>query len=251
MSFVGLLKRIVVLLGSGLVSSTIALAAPDFDQTPDTPEDFAYKVNWFAVRTSDPVAVANALSLGEGWRANWASGIAAAYGNSPGGDKRAWIFVSPAVKGWVFVVGYRLPYPVMHTEDRHRGIGGKFDLLLGKLSSRFSEVQFFGSYRVVDFVAWAKMIQGKEARIFAYADGQVLANVGSQTREEARLRFVNLSGLSPGDASARIFSVNQLPSEEDVTKIAAAWSIDPSRLSEVGESPGVGMLYELPKAWSQ
>jgi hypothetical protein len=54
------------------------------------------------------------------------------------------------------------------------------------------------SYRVCDFVAWARAVKGKPIRIFAYfgSEGEVLANVGDQTAEEAKLKFANLSGLS-------------------------------------------------------
>jgi hypothetical protein len=41
---------------------------------------------------------------------------------------------------------------------------------------RFDDVQFFGSYRVSDFVTWARALNGKSVRIFAYADSEVLAN---------------------------------------------------------------------------
>jgi hypothetical protein len=34
---------------------------PSFDQTPSRPEPFAYKVNWFAVKASDPASVLDAL----------------------------------------------------------------------------------------------------------------------------------------------------------------------------------------------
>jgi hypothetical protein len=34
-------------------------------------------------------------------------------------------------------------------------IGRKFDVLFSRLTKRFADVQFFGSYRVVSFVAWA------------------------------------------------------------------------------------------------
>ena len=53
---------------------------------------------------------------------------------------------------------------------------------------RFDDVQFFGSHRGVDFVAWARALNGKPVRIFAFAD-EVMANFGKQTPEEAKLAF--------------------------------------------------------------
>lgn len=34
---------------------------PSFDQTPDEPEPFGYKISWFALKTSDPAAVLEAI----------------------------------------------------------------------------------------------------------------------------------------------------------------------------------------------
>jgi len=51
---------------------------PSFDQTPDKPQSFGYKVSWFAVKTSDTASVLDALEFGEAMPANWASGIAGA-----------------------------------------------------------------------------------------------------------------------------------------------------------------------------
>ena len=68
------------------------------------------------------------------------------------------MFASPPVSGWVFVAGFWLPYPVAPTE-RHHEIGKKFDVLFSRLMKRFDDVQFFGSYRVVDFAAWARALK--------------------------------------------------------------------------------------------
>jgi len=119
--------------------------------------------------------VLDVLEFGEATPANWASGIAGAlpFGGSQSSDP--WVFVSPTVSGWVSVVGSWLPYPAS-IEPQHE-IGRKFDLLFSRLMKRFDDVQFFGSYRVVDFVAWARALNSKPLRIFAYADGEVLERV--------------------------------------------------------------------------
>lgn len=245
-------RRFLAVLGIGAASATACADMPSFDLTPDRPEAFGYKVNWFAVRASDPASVANALGIGPGVPANWASGMAAAYGRLSATDKRSWIFLSSPVKGWVFVVGSSLPYPVMHTADRHGGIGQKFDTVLSRLTRNFLEVQFFGSYRVVGFVAWARAQKDKPTRVFAFGDGDVYANIGNQTQEEASLHFLNLSGLSPRAASERLFSVDgKLPSETDVLRLAALWSLDPAQLPEVDTPLSLGLVVELPKALGQ
>ena len=269
--------------GSALSTAAVASPAPQiggamptFDQTPDKPRSFGYKISWFAVKHSDPASVLDALEFGAGKQANWASGLSAAYETSQRTD--AWVFVSPPVSGWVLVVGSSLPYPVAATEPLHN-IGTKFDALFSRLMKRFPQVQFFGSYRVVGFVAWARAQNGEPTRIFSYADGEVYANVGEQTPEEVKLKFANLGGLSPPAARDRIFKiateqdaeedalvasgvppreararverVHAIPNEKDVVELAALWSSDPTRLSSQEHSLGVGLAARLPKDWIQ
>ena len=244
---------------------------PSFDQTPDQPEAFGYKISWFALKASDPASVIDALEFGEAMRTNWASGLAAVYGNS-GSDDR-WVFVSPPVDGWILAISRGWPHP---TAETHREIGARFDVLLSRLMKRFDDVQFFGSYRVSDFAAWARALNGEPARIFAYADGQVLMNFGDQTSEEAKLRLVDLTGLSPSDAGDEIFRVAEeqneeeerlladglsrteavarvrqngrqvFPEEEGVADLAALWSIDPTKLEEQDHPVGLGLAARLP-----
>lgn len=45
-------------------------AMPSFDQTPDEPEPFGFKVSWFAVKASDPASVLDAFELREATPAN-------------------------------------------------------------------------------------------------------------------------------------------------------------------------------------
>lgn len=251
---------------------------PSFDQTPDKPEPFGFKVSWFAVKATDPASVLDALEFREVTPANWASGLAAAYGDSQSTDR--WIFVSPPIGGWVLVIGGWLPYPTIET---HHDIGRRFDVLFSRLMERFDDAQFFGSHRVVDFVAWARALKGKPMRIFAWSgsEGAVLANAGEQTPEEAKLGFPDLSGLSPSDAGDRIFQiaeqqnaeesaliasglsgreararlrqngVHAFVSETDVVELAGLWSIDPTQLSNLDYSPGLGLAARLPNDLAQ
>lgn len=251
---------------------------PSFDQKPDTPEPFGFKVSWFAVKALDPASVLDALEFSEATPANWSSGLEAAYGQSHKDDP--WVFISPPLSGWVLVVGFSLPYPTIET---HHDIGMRFDLLFSRLMKRFDDVQFFGSHRVVDFVAWARALTGKPIRIFAWSGsaGAVLANVGGQTPEEAQLGFPDLSDLSPSEAGDRIFEIaGQQDAEEgaliasglsgreararirqsglhafvdetDVVKLAGLWSIDPTRLSNLDYPPGLGLAARLPNNLAQ
>jgi hypothetical protein len=184
------------------------------------------------------------------------------------------VFVSPPVDGWVLAVSAWFPYPV--AIDAHHDIGEKFDVLFSRLMTRFGDVQFFGSYRGVGLVTWARALGGAPMRIFGCADGGVLANFGEQTSEEAQLGFANLSGLSPLDAGDKIFAIageqgaekdrliasgisfrdaqarvrengrDAIPDETDVTDLAALWSIDPTRLSDQDHPRGLGLAARLP-----
>jgi hypothetical protein len=154
------------------------------------------------------------------------------------------------------------PYPV--AIEAHHDIGRKFDVLSSRLMRQFGDVQFFGSHRVAGLVTWARALGGKPTRIFGFADGDVLANDGDQTAEEAQLGFANLSGLTPGDASDRIFALaderdadergliargicrDPIPDETDVADLAALWSVDPTRLSDQDHPPGLGLAVQLP-----
>jgi hypothetical protein len=259
---------------------------PSFAQTRDKPESFGYKVKWFAVKASEPASVFHALELGEASTpANWASGLQAAHGATGSrGTDDAWAFASPPISGWVFVVGSWLPYPVTPTEPELAGqfhIGRSFDVLFSRLMTRFGDVQFFGSYRVVGFVAWARAQGGEPKRIFACADGSCYANFGERTPEEAKLGFANLTGLSPSDAGRRIFQMAEqqgaeedalvarglsrreararllqnrrdaIPDEQDVVDLAALWSIDPTRLSDEPHPTGLGLVARLPQSLRQ
>jgi len=85
-------------------------------------------------------------------------------------------------------------------------------------------VQFFGNCRVNSFVTRARARDGEVTRVFSFLleKGEVLAKLGEQTSEEARLRFVNLSGVPLSAALARI-------SEPAQTAACRAAGVDGSR----------------------
>jgi hypothetical protein len=220
-----------------------------FSQTPDAPRAFGYKTLWFAVKTSDPASVIDALAFGEATPANWETGLAAAYAH--GGPKipEAWAFVSPPIDGWVLAMSVQFPYPV--AGDAHKGIGEKFDVIFSRLMKQFDDVQFFGSHRVVGFVTWARARNGEPVRIFGFTDGEVLANDGAQTAEEAQLGLTDLSGLSLADACDKIFDTETFPDEGEVVELAGLWSIDPSLLSDQDHPPGTGFVVRVPDDLTQ
>jgi hypothetical protein len=187
------------------------------------------------------------------------------------------VFASPSVSGWVLVAGPSLPYP---TNETQHDIGKRFDVLFSRLMKRFDDVQFFGSHRVIGFVTWARALNGKPIRVFSYAD-EIMANVGEQTPEEAKLGFANLGGLSLSDALDEVFRIadeqhseqealvasglprreararvlqnrrDAIRGETDVVDLTALWSIDASRLSDQDHPVGLGLAARLPKNFAQ
>lgn len=212
-----------------------------FDVMPDRPAPFGYKMAWLAVRARDPAEVAAALALEAPEAANWASGLGAVY-DARLGEKR--VFVSPAVNGWVFVVGLALPAPI------GRRFSDKSAELLLRLGQRFAEVQYFSSHPLVDHFAWARVLEGRLARAFAIGDEGVIWNKGRPTKEEKGLglKLFELRGVRgrSGDAGGEILIY---PTEQHIMQLAAKWSIDPTSLGMVHASHGVGLVAEAPAAW--
>jgi len=157
-----------------------------FHSTPDKPEPFGYKVSWLAVKARDPATVLDAIEGAV--PSNWESGFAAVYSRDyPSGTSDPWLFVTPPVRGWILAVSKWFPYPIAIEDET--GIGMKFNLLLSRMTQRFDEVQFFGSYRVVDFVCWVRAINGRPMRVFSHADGQVWRTWVSKRRMKPSLGF--------------------------------------------------------------
>jgi len=182
-------------LGAAAIASPalaqLGTAMPSFDRTPDKPQSFGYKVLWFAVRASDPASVLDALEFGPGTQANWASGLSAAYDYGT-----EWAFVSPPVDGWVFVVGGSLPQPFALNPPLFKvqhEIGRRFDVLLSRLMKKFDDVQYFGTHRVVSLGAWARALNGKPVRIFAFAAAGLLNVRFMRTLATRRPKRRNLS----------------------------------------------------------
>ncbi|QGM46920.1 hypothetical protein [Methylocystis heyeri] len=239
------------------------------DATPDRPVAFGFKMMWFAIRDATPEAVLKALGFADSKPANWATGLHLAAG------REHWVFISPPLDRWVFIAGgIWMPHPARGSEWLD-GTGRKFDALIGRLLPHFSDVQFFGSYRVTGFVAWMRAIDGKVFRASAFNDSECWENVGAQTPEEAQLQFADLSALPLSEVNDALFSEEEAreerrealqqqglshaetrklvpyatPDEIDLLRLAALWSLDPSSLEEEDHEAGTGFLVRFPPEW--
>ncbi|MGD9785474.1 MAG: hypothetical protein AB7E80_01150 [Hyphomicrobiaceae bacterium] len=238
-----------------LVAATIAAAAlwlaPRLGRgrlilatDPDSPHPFGWDTSWIAVRSSDTMAVVDALGLEAPEDSNWNSGLGSVYDRDLGRDR---IFVSPPVEGWTFAVGLALP-GVMGP-----GFVDKCAPLLSQLAAEFDDVQYYLCYPELDLFAWVRFEHGVLVRAFAMTEQGIVWNRGAPTRPERALglSFYELRGVKErqGDAGGALLLA---PTEDHVLNIAASWGLDPSRLGQRRPTPEstLGMLALAPRAWT-
>ncbi len=212
------------------------------DATPDTPVSFGYGMGWLAIRTEESEHVRDALGLEGVEPANWRSGIAAVYDESAGPAR---VFVSPPVGGWTFVVSLALPLPMGPAfEDRTTP-------LLHALADAFSEVQYYFTDPLIGHFAWARIVDGRILRAFAWGDEGVVWNRGALSRAERAmgLSLTELRSVGPGGRVARRIEPKMAITEDQVLSLAGRWSIDPSRLEGALAEPAVGYVGPAPAAW--
>ena len=212
-----------------------------YDAKPDRPHPFGYKMAWLAIRTRDTQRVIDVLRLDHVQPANWNNGLGTAYSPTLG---ESHMFVSPPVNGWTFVVGNCLPQPLGRT------FNDKATPMLIDLGAEFIEIQYYFCAAEVDFLGWARVIDGKIIRAFAVGDEGVLWNRGKPTKEEKAtgLKLFELRGVRgrKGDAGAEIVLY---PTEEHVMHLAGKWSLDPTRIDKVVTEPGLGYVGRAPSSW--
>jgi hypothetical protein len=195
---------------------------------PDKPIGFGRKNLWIAAKVSDAPALASALELQEVQTANWRSGFVAAYA-----FPSDYVFVTPPLGGWVLAVG-SLPDPSAPTALPH------WRHLMSRVSSRFGEAQFFATHRGSSYTAWGHYRDGTERRLFAYGD-EPIYNIGEPFPEEAEL----ITQLP--DPTSRYWERDdwRRPGEDDVFRLARAWSFDPSELDSADLPVSVGVVGRL------
>jgi hypothetical protein len=177
---------------------------------------FGFKQAWLAVRdpvvVDDIVALLGASDLGT---VDWQQGIDLAYLT----DNR--LAITPPLAGaageaWTLVVG-RLFFAE----------GGPPDI--AELSDRLgTEVQFFATHRVVEAHFWERAVEGRLVRSFRYVGetGEITHWYGEPDATElaAGLPATYDTEAEPEDQP------NVVVDEDDVMTVAAAWSLDPTKL---------------------
>ena len=176
---------------------------------------FGGKQAWLAVRAGagpeiDAARLIAALGLRDLGTVSWRDGIDLAHLT----DNR--VAVTPPLPGardthWILAAGRRLMLP-----------GTSADVV--ELSATLhTEVQFFATHRVTELHRWQRAVDGELIRAFGYVGqtGEVTSWHGDPDPAE---REAGLPAVLDPETSV-------LVSENDVLKVADAWSIDPSTLS--------------------
>lgn len=211
------------------------------DVAPDEPKPFGYKMAWLAVQTEDTRALADLLGLENRAAANWNSGIGTIYDDALGAS---YIYLTPPVSGWSFVVGLPLPHPVGPV------FVDKLTPLMLSLGQHFPDVQYFFTFPLIDFFAWARVKDGKLIRAFAVNDEGVVWNKGRITPEERvlGLRLFELRGVRErhGDAGGELVLY---PTEDQVLQIAKGWSQDPTQIASTDAGDRCGVVAPSPSEW--
>jgi hypothetical protein len=178
---------------------------------------FGFKQAWLAVRepVGDAGEIYAALDAKDLGAVDWQQGIDLAYLT----DNR--VAVTPPLAGvggvaWTLVVG-RLFFAEAGMPD------------IVELSGRLgTEVQFFATHRVVEAHFWERAVAGHLARSFRYVGetGEITRWYGEPDAHELAI------GLPPTfDTEAEPEDQpNIVVDEDDVMRIAAAWSLDPTEL---------------------
>jgi hypothetical protein len=200
--------------GSSWGASERARAARP-DATPDLPRGFGPGRRWFAVASQHPEAVAKALGLRTLMPANWRAGLA-----EP--EPRA-VFVSPPVAGFVFAVGGGVD------------AGSDTEALLAQvaaLSRTFGVAAWFRADMAVERHGFVLARRGEVVR--GYGTGLWC---GEPTPAEHEL------GCYVADPRDRSGDPEPWwPDDRIVLAIAAAWTVDPSRLDARAVAAGVGLV---------
>jgi hypothetical protein len=200
----------------------------------DLMRGFGYKTGWLAVRRGEIQEVAAALGGRIAGSVTWEEGIAASYREPsmlavtpplPGADDTDWLLVTG---GWIASEAERLD--------------------VGALSQALGdEVQLFASHRVVEWHRWDRGRGGVTVRSFEYVGetGQVRRWVGTPDAVELGLGLPANFDVTRDDLFDFYGEDDDMIDENDVMRVAAAWSIDPTSL-EGQPANGEPILVRLP-----
>ncbi len=186
---------------------------------------------WVAVKTVKPEAVQAALRLHNPTPCSWTDGMARV------SDQK--LFISPAINGWVLVVGSLVPEPGEDVDACFR--------FLQRLSRELGEVQFFSINRAVGHHAWARFERGRAIRGYAWA-GETLWNQGHKTWAERKLGL-KCYDYCEGESRNHFSQLERnRANTEKILLLASIWSLDPSSIDDRALADAFGIAGDLSPA---
>ncbi|WP_270524866.1 hypothetical protein [Longibaculum muris] len=189
-------------------------------QESDTPIPFGMKISWLVVKEKDPNTVMKKLNCTDIEVSNWQSAFSHM-------QKMKKVFVTPCFNGYVLILNYNEPL-----ENKE---------LLQDIASKFEEIHYFSTHRIVDLSCWVKYINGKLMRSFYYVgeQGEIFWNEGELTNEEKEI------GLTSSSFDLEAYDESTIyPNEEIVDALAAEWGVN-LFLDEYQETKSTGFLCHL------
>ena len=168
---------------------------------------------WLAIRSDNPQRVQEALGLLKPKPCSWEEGLSAA--------REQKLFISPAVDGWVLVMGSSLPEPSQDVD--------KCFHFLVALSRKLGCVHFFNAHRVLLHHAWVEADHGRIQRAYAWA-GQTVWNQGRVSKAELD---IGLRCFDYGESAESSYFAPADPAAFNTSRVkmlAARWSVDPASL---------------------
>jgi hypothetical protein len=211
------------------------MQTPDLEKDksiPDMPVGFGYKCLWFSIKSENVQRIAEILKLGSLEPCNWDVGIDKAYKDA--------VFISPAIDGWTFTVGWGLLSAIGETPDGIKEVKE----YLRQLSHEFGEAQYFYTHRITEYHFWAKAVNGKITRAYSYIgeSGENIIVEGEPTVIEKKYNLVNT--FSKEAQQKNYFDNVDVPNEGMVMEVAGSWSVDPTKLEDRKDlKEGMGWLY--------
>lgn len=191
---------------------------------------FGYKTGWLAFDGADQDKIVAALGGQILGLLSWTDGVDRAYGEPDT------VLITPILPGagdtgWILVAGQWI---AEHADD----------LKTAALSAELGgQVQLFVTHRVVELHRWERAADGELVRAFEYVGER-----GEITRWHGQPQDVELNLGLPAVDTRRDPTLDPLDihvGEDDLTRIAAAWSVDPTGLE--GQPATAGLtLARLP-----
>jgi hypothetical protein len=199
------------------------------DETPTRAIAFGSKCDWIAIKSDNHEEVVQEFTKKgkKSFRTNLESGVYAASALN--------IFVFPPIQSWILALN-----PLDgRTDDKQFAY-------LKELSKKYEEVQFFGSFRGVNYSSWMKFTNGETIRAYSVADGETIRNEGALTDMEIEFIEIKMQDAPDDETLDWIKGEGRLlcmSDEENVLLMAEKWSINPGKLDQM-DIEGLGTIIE-------